>query len=171
MGPVLATWPWWADERLNALIIHAGRKERDLIEELLRVLDTEDLPNPIIVFQPELVALQFTRANRVLTILRNVYKSQLASGGGRKKVAIPEEVSSEVASVLRQINAAAAAPVLTLDIDETTNSIIMRAPPELRQEIKAFIDTLDINAAANKNRNVRCDSTSGRKIGTDEIAA
>lgn len=154
-GPTFGDVAVVADDRLNALIIHGDRKERELIEELLRVLDSKDLPNPIVVYQPELVMLKNTQAERVLAILRNVYRSQLDSGGGRKSVDIPEGVSSDVATVLQQINAAAAAPILTLDIDETTNAIVMRAPPELRQEIKAFVSTLDDKAATNRSRNVR----------------
>lgn len=155
LGPNFGNVAVVADDRLNALIIHGDRQERELIEELLRVLDTEDLPNPIVVYQPELVRLTNTQAQRVLEILKNVYRSQLQSGGGRKKVDVPEGVSSEVASVLQQINAAAGAPILTLDVDETTNSIVMRAPPELRQEITAFVRKLDEGAGANRSRNVR----------------
>lgn len=154
-GPKFGNVAVVADDRLNALIIHGDRKERELIEELLSVLDSEDLPNPIVVFQPELVRLDHTQAQRVYDILKNVYRSQLSSGGGRKKVEIPEGVSSEVATVLQQINAAAGAPILTLDVDETTNSIIMRAPPELRKEIKLFVESLDQSAGNNRSRNVR----------------
>ena len=154
-GPMFGSVAVVADDRLNALIIHGDRKERELIKELLTVLDSEDLPNPIVVYQPELVRLQHTQAQRVLAILKNVYRSQLTSGGGRKKVEIPEGVSSAVASVLQQINAAAGAPILTLDVDETTNSIIMRAPPELRKEIKVFVESLDTSAGSNRSRNVR----------------
>ena len=144
-----------ADDRLNALIVHGDRQERQLIQELLEVLDSEDLPNPIVVYSPELVSLRNAQANRVIGILRNVYRSQLTTGGGRRSVEIPEGVSPEVASVLQQINAAAAAPVLTLDIDRATNSIIMRAPPELRREIKSFVSELDDIAETNVQRNVR----------------
>ena len=154
-GPNFSEVAVVADDRLNALIIHGDRKERELIEELLTVLDSEDLPNPIDVYQPELMRLENTQATRILAILRNVYKSQLSTGGGRKKVEIPEGVSSEVASVLQQINAAAGAPLLTLDVDETTNSIVMRAPPELRQEIQTFVTKLDNGAGRNRSRNVR----------------
>ena len=154
-GPNFGNVAVVADDRLNALIIHGDRQERELIEELLRVLDTKDLPNPIVVYQPELIRLQNTQAERVLAILRNVYTSQLKSGGGRKKVDIPEGVGPEVASVLQQINATAGAPILTLDVDDTTNSIVMRAPPELRQEITAFVQKLDQGAGENRSRNVR----------------
>ena len=154
-GPNFGNVAVVADDRLNALIIHGDRQERELIEELLRVLDTKDLPNPIVVYQPELIRLENTQAERVLAILRNVYTSQLKSGGGRKKVDIPEGVDPEVASVLQQINATSGAPILTLDVDDTTNSIVMRAPPELRQEITAFVRKLDHGAGANRSRNVR----------------
>ncbi|MBM4076179.1 MAG: hypothetical protein FJ267_11085, partial [Planctomycetes bacterium] len=124
-----------ADERLNALVVYGNRKERDTIQELLEVLDTDELPNPLVVLRPELLRLENTQARRVRAILSSVYKTQLSTGGGRREVQIPKGVSPEVASVLQQINAAAAGPVLTLDVDETTNSLVMRAPPELSQEI------------------------------------
>jgi type II secretory pathway component GspD/PulD (secretin) len=144
-----------ADERLNALIVHGSRKDREVVEELLQVLDTSELPDPLSAPRPELIPLTNTQAGRVLTILENVYKSQLTSGGGRKPVQIPKGVSTEVASVLQQINAAAAGPLLTLDVDETTNSIVMRAPPELSHEIKAFVERLDSQASEIPNRHVR----------------
>ena len=144
-----------ADERLNALIVHGSRKDREVVEQLLQVLDTSESPSPLSVSQPDLLPLKNTQARRVLAILENVYKSQLTSGGGRKPVQIPKGVSSEVASVLQQLNAAAAGPLLTLDVDETTNSIVMRAPPELREEIKSFVEQLDEQASDRPNRGVR----------------
>jgi len=45
--------------------------------------------------------------------------------------------------------------VLTLDVDETTNSIVMRAPPELRQETKGFVQSLDSQATKKRSRHVR----------------
>lgn len=144
-----------ADERLNALIVHGSRKDREVVEQLLQVLDTSESTSPLLVSQPELLSLKNTEARRVLAILENVYKSQLTSGGGRKPVQIPKGVSSEVESVLRQLNAAAAGPLLTLDINETTNSIVMRAPPELREEIKAFVEQLDEQASDRPNRGIR----------------
>lgn len=144
-----------ADERLNALIVHGSRKDREIVEQLLQILDTSESPGPLSVSQPDLLSLKNTEARRVLAILENVYKAQLTSGGGRKPVQIPKGVSSEVASVLQQLNAAAAGPLLTLDVDETTNSIVLRAPPELREEIKAFVAQLDEQASERPNRGIR----------------
>ncbi len=144
-----------ADQRLNALIVHGRRKDREIVEELLRVLDTNELPESFSVLRPEFIQLENAQANRVRSILENVYKTQLMSGGGRKPLKVPEGVSPRVASVMMQFNAAAAGPLLTLDVDETTNSIVVRAPDELLREIKAFVQQLDSQATDPINRGVR----------------
>ncbi|MGB1925741.1 MAG: secretin N-terminal domain-containing protein, partial [Rubripirellula sp.] len=144
-----------ADERLNALIIHGSRHAREVIQELLETLDNAELPDPLDVYRPELIALEHAEASRVIEILKNVYKTQLTSGGGRTPISIPKGVSSSVASLLQQINAASAGPVLALDVDETSNSLIVRAPPELRLEISEFVGTIDVQASTNSNRHVK----------------
>ena len=144
-----------ADDRLNALIVHGSRKDRVLVEELLQVLDTENRPDPLISYEPELIPVHHTQAGRVVTVLKSIYRSQRTRGGGRRPVKIPKGVSASVASVLQQINAAAAGPVLTLEVDEATNSVVMRAPPKLSQEIRQFVEKLDGQAAQSQNRRIR----------------
>ena len=132
-----------ADGRINALIVHGSRAERNTIEELLRVLDSDELMETLQSTIPQIVKVEHSPVDRVINILQSVYQTQLRAGGGRRSVDIPEGVSPEVASVLRQINAASAGPLLTLSADETTNSIVIRAPIELADEVKSFIDRLD----------------------------
>ena len=144
-----------ADERLNALIVHATRRDREVVDELLQVLDTEELPDRLVSTRPELIPLKHTEASRVLGILQTIYKTQLSTGGGRQPLPIPDGVSSDVALLLQQINAASSGPLLTLGTDETTNSIVMRAPPELGGEIRAFAERLDRQAAEAPGSRVR----------------
>lgn len=144
-----------ADERLNAMIVYGTRKERDVIKEIIEVLDAEDLPDSLTTPLPELVQVQNSSADRVLEILRSVYSNQLSSGGGRPKVDIPEGVSSAVATLLQQINAATTGPILTLGVDEQTNSIVLRAPAELGREIKSFIQRLDDSAKTISAKKIR----------------
>ena len=92
-------------------------------------------------------------------------RDRLTSGGGRTPISIPKGVSSSVASLLQQINAASSGPVLTLDIDESSNSLIVRAPPELRLEIREFLNTIDTQASTNSNRHVKVTSEPN-KIGS-----
>jgi type II secretory pathway component GspD/PulD (secretin) len=151
----LTTAAFVADERLNALVVHGNQQARDMIGQLLEVLDTQDLADPLNVYRSEIISLQHAQASRVLAILENVYKTQLRAGGGRRPISIPEGIDPTVASMLQQINAVTSGPVLTLDIDESTNSLIMRAPPELRAEISEFVATLDQQSKQNSNRRVR----------------
>ncbi|MEC9093672.1 MAG: secretin N-terminal domain-containing protein [Planctomycetota bacterium] len=144
-----------SDERLNAMVVYGTRKERDVIQEIIEVLDAEDLPDSLTTPTPELIQVKNSSADRILNILQSVYATQLTSGGGRKKVEIPEGVSSDVASMLQQINAATAGPILTLGMDKSTNSIVMRAPVELGREIKTFVNRLDDTAKQSPSQKIR----------------
>ncbi|MEO8270158.1 MAG: secretin N-terminal domain-containing protein, partial [Aureliella sp.] len=132
-----------ADSRINALIVSGNRQDRRTVEELLGVLDSEDLLDSLQQISPTTLALQSASADNVEAILRDVYRSQLSSGAGRRPVPIPEGVSSDVASLLQQLNAQSSGPLLTLSVDETSNSIIFRAPIELTSEIRSFVESLD----------------------------
>lgn len=144
-----------ADDRLNAMVVYGTRKEREVIQEIIEVLDAEDLPDSLTTPVPELIPVTHSSADRVLRILKSVYSNQLNSGGGRKKIDIPEGVTTAVATMLQQINAATTGPILTLGIDEKTNSIVMRAPVELGREIKSFVQRLDDSAASSTSRKIR----------------
>lgn len=132
-----------ADPRINGLIVSGNRSDRTIIEELLGVLDSEDLIDSLQHLVPVVVQLESASASKVVEIIRGVYAGQLRTDSGRRPLEIPEGVSAEVANLLQQLNAEASSPLLTLAVDETTNSIIMRAPQELSLEINEFIATLD----------------------------
>ncbi len=132
-----------ADERLNTLIVHGSRSDRQTVRELVKTLDSADAPINLLLDQPTIVPVRNTDANRIVTILNSIYKTQLSSGGGRKPVPIPEGLSPDVAIVLQQVNAASAGPLLTLGVDSITNSIIVRAPEQLQVQIQGVIEKLD----------------------------
>ncbi|MEE2639101.1 MAG: secretin N-terminal domain-containing protein [Planctomycetota bacterium] len=158
-----------AEERLNAMVVYGTRKERDVIQEIIEVLDAEDLPDSLTTPVPELIQVRNSSADRILRILESVYRNQLTSGGGRKKVEIPEGVTTAVATMLQQINAATTGPILTLGIDAKTNSIVMRAPMELGREIKTFVERLDSTAresSANRIRVLKMEGTNAARVRT-----
>jgi type II secretory pathway component GspD/PulD (secretin) len=132
-----------ADDRLNMVILHAGRSDREIIGNLIQVLDSPDVTDALSINQPVVVAVRNTDANRLLTILNSVFRTQLSSGGGRKQIPIPEGLPVELASLLQQVNVATSGPLLTLGVDTVTNSIIVLAPPQLRDQVKATIVQLD----------------------------
>ncbi|TWU17145.1 Bacterial type II/III secretion system short domain protein [Novipirellula galeiformis] len=143
-----------ADARINALIVSGNRNDRRTVEELLGVLDSEELLNSLQQITPTMITLQNASAENVERVLRDVYRSQLSAGAGRRPVAIPEGVSLEVATMLQQINAQASGPLLTVSVDEASNSLVLRAPPELTGEIRTFIESLDQQAKDAPSRRV-----------------
>jgi len=131
------------DERSNTLIVHGSRSDRQTVRELVNSLDTADIPVNALMDQPEIIPVRNTDANRIVTILNSLYKKQLTSGGGRKQIPIPEGLAPEIASLLQQVNAAASGPLLTLGVDAVTNSIIVMAPQQLREQISQVVTKLD----------------------------
>ena len=144
-----------ADERLNALIVHGRTGDRAVIADLLRVLDSSNVPESLATRRPQIVPVHNTEADRVAEIVRSVYKAQINERGQQREIDIPEGLSDEVATVLRQLNAASAGPLLTVEVDVQTNSIVLLAPQELGQEVTALIRRLDENAKTQNSRSVQ----------------
>jgi type II secretory pathway component GspD/PulD (secretin) len=138
------------DERLNALVVYASRADQPVVENLIRILDTSDVPDSLAIIRPKLIQVKNTRASEIEDVLRDVYKTQMTMGGGRRQMDIPRGMPSEMASVLRQMNAAASGPLLTLSVDELTNTLIVTAPADLVEEVAALVAELD-EAALQEN--------------------
>ncbi len=156
-----------ADERINALVIGGNRADRKIIEELLGVFDSKDLIDRLQRITPILVPLQSASAKNVSDIVKEVYKSQLSSGSGRDPLDIPEGVSSDVATILQQINAQSSTPLLTLSVDDSSNTLVLRGASELTEEVKAFISSLDQQAASAPARRIqvlRLESTNSKNL-------
>ncbi|MEX2286627.1 MAG: secretin N-terminal domain-containing protein [Planctomycetaceae bacterium] len=132
-----------SDQRLNAIVVHGSRIDRETIEELLRVLDSPDVPDSLASNRPRLIPVKNTEAARIEEIVRDLYKSQLTQGGGRPPIPVPSGVSQEVAAAIQQANAAGSGPLLTLGVDELTNSLVVMAPATLFSEIDKLVHELD----------------------------
>ncbi|MCA9073482.1 MAG: hypothetical protein KDA93_00510 [Planctomycetaceae bacterium] len=142
------------DERLNALVVYAGRTEREHIENLLEVLDSPNVPQNLKSFETRVVRIEYADASRIRNTLQEIYRVQLRGGGRPPTIPIPEGVSLEVVTSLNLINAAAAAPLLTIEDDPTTNSLVMLGPTSLLDEVEALIHQLDESVAENPARGV-----------------
>lgn len=156
-----------ADARINGLIVSGNRADRRVVEELLGVIDSEDLLDTLQQITPTTVQLQSASARSVADIIEDVYKSQLSAGAGRRPVQIPEGVTTSVAIVLQQLNAQASSPLLTVAVDEITNSIVLRAPVDLTTEIKSFIEKLDqqsVDAPGRRVQLLRLKSTNTKNL-------
>ena len=142
------------DERLNVLIVYASRADRGRIEQLLEMLDSEKFEDTRRSFRTEVVPLQYASADRVEDVIQGVYAAERTSGGARSNIAIPKGVPTNVASVLRQINAAASSPLLTVEVQTDTNSLVIKAPQELLDEVKALVQRLDEASRTTRARGI-----------------
>jgi type II secretory pathway component GspD/PulD (secretin) len=80
---------------------------------------------------------------------------------------IPEGVSTEVATIFQQLNAAASGPLLTIAIDPTSNSLVLRGPGELTDEVTEFINKLEKqyeDAPAQRIQVLRLESTNSANL-------
>jgi len=155
------------DERLNALVVHANRTDRETIEELLTILDSADIPETLAANKPKLIPVKNTRASRVEDVLREIYKVQLTSGGGRKPIPVPSGVNPQVVAAIQQANAAGEGPLLTIGVDDQSNSLVVLAPPNLTAEIEQVVGELDqaaIGDAARGLKLIQLQKTNSRSV-------
>lgn len=145
-----------ADERLNSLIVYGSPVDRRTIESLIRVLDVSDVDrSKVRANEPRIVKVENVLADKIMGVLESVYRTQLRPDQP-PRVQIPAGVSVEVAMALREVNAVAAAPLLTLEVDQATNSIIVLASERLSLEVESLIQRLD--------REQKASNTQGFKV-------
>jgi len=142
------------EERLNVLIVYAGRTDRERIEQLIQVLDIENIPDTKRAFQTKVISIVYADAARVERLIQGIYRPQMTAGGSPRNVTIPKGVPPELATVLRQMNAAASSPLLTLEVQAETNSLIVKAPQSLLEEIEELIASLDDSARTTRSKGV-----------------
>ena len=144
-----------ADQRLNAIVVYAGRNDRAAIERLLKMLDSDEIPESLAANRPHLIPVENTSASRIEQVLKDIYKTQLTSGGVKQQIPVPSGSSREVAAVIQQINTASGGPLMTLGVDDTTNSIVIMAPGPLVKEVSDLVAQLDENALHDTSRGVK----------------
>jgi type II secretory pathway component GspD/PulD (secretin) len=156
-----------ADTRTNALVIGGNRADRKVIEELLGVFDSKDLIDRLQQITPIIIPVTSASAETVSKLVEDVYKSQLRAGAGRDPLDIPEGVSTEVATILQQINAQSSGPLLTMSVDEQSNLIVLRGPTDLTEEVRSFIDKIDQQSADAPSRRIqvlKLESTNSKNL-------
>jgi type II secretory pathway component GspD/PulD (secretin) len=144
-----------ADERLNAIVVYAGRNDRAMIEQLLEALDTDQIPDTLATNRPLRIHVKHTDAGGIENVLRDLYQTQLSSGARGKPIPIPSGASRDVAAVIQQLNIAAAGPLMTLGVDDATNSVVVMAPRPLAEEVAQLVGELDDAALKDNSRSVQ----------------
>ncbi|MGD9646727.1 MAG: secretin N-terminal domain-containing protein [Pirellulales bacterium] len=146
-GPVIVP-----DSRLNALIVHASRGDLDTVEGLIETLDSSEVTESALGSRPRLIPVRNGDVDRIAEVLRDVYKTQLTAGAGRRRQRAPrrEGMSREMAFMMAQMDAEATGPEMSIGIDYTTNSIVISAPPRLVAEVETLVRELDEQSDASQ---------------------
>jgi type II secretory pathway component GspD/PulD (secretin) len=130
------------DARLNALVVRAKPADLDTVEQLLRVLDQRVGPEEVLAdLRPRLIPVQHTQASQIAQVVQQIYADRMAGGssgqpspvdmlkmlrGGRNGQDIDQQVQK-----------------MSIGIDARSNSLVVRAPDPLFEEVKALVAELD----------------------------
>jgi type II secretory pathway component GspD/PulD (secretin) len=126
--------------RLNALIVRAKAADLDTVEQLLRVLDQRVGPEDVEAdLRPRLIPVFNTQASEISAVVQQIYADRMATGG--PAMMSPQDMIKMIkgngASLDQQV------PKMSIGIDERSNSLVVRAPDPLFEEVKALVAELD----------------------------
>ncbi|MGE3240837.1 MAG: secretin N-terminal domain-containing protein [Pirellulales bacterium] len=127
------------DVRLNALVVRAKPADLDTVEQLLRVLDQRVGPEDVEAdLRPRLIPVYNTQASEIASVVQQIYSDRMASGG-------PQVMSPQ--DMLKMIrggnNVDQQTQKMSFGIDERSNSLVVRAPDPLFEEVKSLVAQLD----------------------------
>jgi type II secretory pathway component GspD/PulD (secretin) len=128
------------DVRLNALIVRAKPTDLDTVEQLLRVLDQRTGPEDLEVeSRPRLIPVYNTSATEIAAVVQQIYSDRMDGGG--PAVMSPQEMIKMIRG--NGPNLDQPAQKMSIGIDERSNSLVVRAPDPLFDEVKALVTQLD----------------------------
>jgi type II secretory pathway component GspD/PulD (secretin) len=132
------------DARLNMLIVYARPDDIDQVFRLLQVIDQRIGPTDIEAGGlPRMIQVNNTSAATVADVVKSLYADRIEGGNGGQPS--PEDFMK----MLRQggpggDNAAAQEPAkMSVTVDTRSNSLVVRAPDELFNQVKALVAQLD----------------------------
>jgi len=123
------------DDRLNTLVVQGSRIDRQTIEGLVRVLDSDHGEGT----KPQIIPLQYADAVEVSQVIQEVFRSQLGS------TTTSRARTTTSTSRLRP----------GVAVDEMTNSLVVMATSPLLEEIIELANTLDERAGENPARRIK----------------
>ncbi len=127
------------DVRLNALIVRAKPSDLDTVEQLLRVLDQRVGPEEVEAdSRPRLIPVFNVQAQEIAAVVQQIYQDRMAGG---PSVMSPQDMIKMIrgngTNVDQQIQK------MSIGIDQRSNSLVVRAPDPLFEEVKVLVAELD----------------------------
>jgi type II secretory pathway component GspD/PulD (secretin) len=136
------------DSRLNALIVRGKSEDLDTLEQLLQILDQPGSPEEVEVeAPPRLIPVYNTSAAYIQGVVQQVYQDRLRTGAGQRREPTPEELIRALRGGGRGRGSndreQEEATKMSIGIDTNSNSLVVRAPDPLFEEVKRLVETLD----------------------------
>ncbi|HUT95809.1 MAG TPA: secretin N-terminal domain-containing protein [Thermoguttaceae bacterium] len=128
------------DERMNSILVQGSRIDRETVEGLLTVLDSDEVPDALAGQKPQLIPIKNVDAAQIAEVIQSVFKSQLSPPTSRSRN------GRTTTSVL---------PSPQVAVDEGTNSLVVMATSPLLDEIIDLAEKLDEEAGKNPSRRVK----------------
>ena len=128
------------DVRLNALVVRANPADLDTVEQLLRVLDQRVGPEEVEAdLRPRLIPVYNTSAAEIATVVQQIYGDRM-SGSGPTPMS-PQDMIRMLRGSGQDVDQQV--QKMTIGIDERSNSLVVRAPDPLFEDVKALVAELD----------------------------
>ncbi|HTN73855.1 MAG TPA: secretin N-terminal domain-containing protein, partial [Pirellulaceae bacterium] len=140
------------DPRLNALVVQAGPADLDLVEQLLKVIDQENGPEPVQTQPlPRMIPVLHATADEVAIQVKEIYAARMgAAAGGQQRQPSPEDFVRALrggggrGGAGGQQKQRGEEQKMTISVDKRSNSLIVSAPDPLFQEVKALVAQIDL---------------------------
>lgn len=127
------------DMRLNALVVRARPADLDTIEQLLKVLDQRSGPEDVEADSvPRIIPVYNTSAAEVAAVVQQVYSDRMS---GSAAPLSPQDMLKMIRG--NGPNVDQHVQQMSIGIDERSNSLVVRAPDPLFEEVKALVARLD----------------------------
>ncbi|MFM7833816.1 MAG: secretin N-terminal domain-containing protein, partial [Planctomycetaceae bacterium] len=143
------------DPRANCLYITGPQAAVDEAESLLRVLDSNEMPESLRELQPRRLAVQHADVDEVVTIVNDAFKPYMEPAGGRGQQNNPlAAMFGGAGGGGRGARNEPTGVQMTVAVDRQNSTLIISSSEALFQKVKLLVDEVD-QTAQQANRTVR----------------
>ena len=143
------------DPRANCLYITGPQAAVDEAESLLRVLDSNEMPESLRELQPRRLAVQHADVDEVVTIVNDAFKPYMEPAGGRAQQNNPlAAMFGGAGGGGRGARNEPTGVQMTVAVDRQNSTLIISSSEALFQKVKSLVDEVD-QTAQQANRTVR----------------
>lgn len=136
--------------RSNSLFVSGPVDQVRQVEEMLRVLDADDLPETLRERVPRMIPVEYANVNEVATIVKDVYRDYLEDANERNSRQNPLAAmmggGGNSRSNNNNRNGAPTSVKMTIGVDAQTSKLVVSASDSLFRQVEEMVAELDKSA-------------------------